>query len=143
MDGSLQRRQSTLKPLLDFNEDAPGQARRPGMINSRSVFGVDKLWEQEMTKLKQIEAQEEEARRANELAEAAELEKKKKKKSKSRGKENDASPGYATPSEAVATPPAERVSMAPPTLPDIPRDITRRPRPAAEPDDDDSSVGPC
>ncbi|KAF7355282.1 hypothetical protein MSAN_01444500 [Mycena sanguinolenta] len=57
-------------PLLKFDDGdkmlRPGMTRAP---NSRSVFGVDTLWERELVKLKEIEAQEkveEELQRAKE-----------------------------------------------------------------------------
>jgi hypothetical protein len=70
------------KPLLDFDQPHL-QGLRPsqsGVRNARSVFGVDTLWEREMEKLKQIEAEEAEEQRKQKAIEAARLEKKSKKK---------------------------------------------------------------
>src|SRR5271155_5634182 len=52
----------SMKPLLNF-EDEDSKARQPPPVagrlpNPRTVFGVDTLWEREMAKLKEIEAQE-------------------------------------------------------------------------------------
>lgn len=64
----LHRNPSSREPLLDFAGDPiPGtnvqlrpQAGRTGSgpVNSRSVFGVDQVWEKELAKLKKIEALE-------------------------------------------------------------------------------------
>ena len=61
---NLQRR----KTLINFDEEIPGAPRgqnltvnhnaNQNMSSSKSVFGVDTLWEREMTKLKEMEARE-------------------------------------------------------------------------------------
>ena len=118
------------KPLLNFDEDQPlGSNRLPGGRAARSVFGVDTLWEREMTKLKEIEAREAEEQRQQEAVESERLEKKYKKK---KGKEK------AVPQDA----PLEeepRIPAAAPVLPAIPRGITRGPPPPPKNDDSESS----
>ncbi|KAI0053627.1 hypothetical protein FA95DRAFT_1552124 [Auriscalpium vulgare] len=140
------RLSSGTKPLLDFGNDGlspsltpPGQQRSPGFSgpSTRSVFGVDTLWEREMTKLRDIEAKEEEERHKEEAAEAARLEKKNKKKRKGKGKEK------AVPEEVPVTN-APRASAEPPILPAIPKGITRGPPPVNDDDtesDSDSTDG--
>lgn len=96
------RRLSLRAPLLQFDgndptSEMPESSSRPGMPKSRSVFGVDELWEKEMAKLKIIQAQEEARRieREQKDLEAKEKDKKKKgwlgrdKKGKGKGKERE------------------------------------------------------
>ena len=73
-------------PLLAIDSDGNiAETGRPAskMMQTRSVFGVDTLWEREMAKLKEIEAQEkkdaEERRRREEEEETKKPSKKKKK----------------------------------------------------------------
>lgn len=79
------------QPLLTFDDNgilAETGNRESAMPKARSVFGVDKLWEREVAKLKEIEAQEKldaEERRKQEEEEAKKA--KKKKKGKGKGKE--------------------------------------------------------
>ncbi|EIM85637.1 uncharacterized protein STEHIDRAFT_132161 [Stereum hirsutum FP-91666 SS1] len=150
----LGRRASTgAKPLLDFGDVAPAngpglQHQRPAMTGTKSVFGVDTLWEREMAKLREIEAQEaaeEEARRAAELVEAARQEKKKgkgKKKKKDKGREEETvQPQDNTllpEAPALSTEDIPRASVEPPVLPAIPRNITRGPPPPRNEFDEDS-----
>ncbi|KAG8811196.1 hypothetical protein FRC17_002586 [Serendipita sp. 399] len=97
---ALSRSHSSGEPLVNFgNDPVPGttvQARPQkgrayaGMPISRSVFGVDQVWERELVKLKEIEAMEkaqeeeekkiEEERKAKEEAKAAKKAAKKKAK---------------------------------------------------------------
>ena len=116
------------KPLLNFDEDQPsGLTPSPGGRAARSVFGVDTLWEREMTKLKEIEAREAEERRLQEAADEARLQKKFKKK----GKEKAVS--QEIPAEEPIVP------AAAPVLPVIPRGITKGPPPPPNNDDSESS----
>jgi len=78
------------KPLLNFDEDRSPELQTSlsgGRKAIRSVFGTDTLWEREMAKLKEIEAQEAEEQRRQEAAEAKQAEKKSKKKGKRKEKE--------------------------------------------------------
>lgn len=150
----LGRRASTgAKPLLDFGDAVPNgpglSAQRPAMTGTRSVFGVDTLWEREMAKLREIEAKEaaeEQARVAAELAEAERQEKKKgkgkkKKKDKGRGEETTvpAQDNTLSPqAPALSTEDIPRASVEPPVLPAIPRNITRGPPPPRNEFDEDS-----
>jgi hypothetical protein len=122
------------KPLLDFSGDAPIS---PGAVNgripnSKSVFGVDQLWERELGKLKEIEAaekveEEEQKRREDEKAA---------KKAKGKGKAPLQPP---SPSTEEAIPRQSKVSDLPPTLPVIEKATTRRPRPPILPEVDSDS----
>ncbi|KAI0036713.1 hypothetical protein K488DRAFT_40474 [Vararia minispora EC-137] len=145
MDTSLARRNSYgPKPLLDLNEDGELPIpRRPGqMPSTRSVFGVDTLWEKEMAKLQQIEAQEAELRKVDEERKQAALAKEsKRKKRKSKGKELDVKPLQDSIPSPASSPSAEqptRVSLTAPVLPDIPQNITRGPPPPPGADESDS-----
>jgi len=135
---ALRRRNSAnIKPLLNFEDDNKTPAPRLGAV--RSVFGVDTLWEREMVKLREIEAQEkvdEEERRK----EVVEDDGKKKKKQKRRGKKR-ATPESGAELLAVEPPLPPRISMEPPILPDIQRAPQRAPPQISDRDSDsDGSV---
>lgn len=143
---TLARQNSKGKTLLNFDDEAAkSEAGRPPNARtqtSRSVFGTDKLWEREMAKLKIIEADEKEAKEAEEkraAAEAARGDKTKKKKGKGKGKakaesvEEDDAQDLGVPMES-----APRVSTEPPMLP-ILRDTTIRGPPPPVNDDDTES----
>ena len=147
----LGRRHSTgPKPLLSFDESAAQGGTHlsasPGMLQTRSVFGVDTLWEREMARLKEMEAEEAQERLRAEQVEAAAAGKRDKKKGK-KGKEK------AKPQDESLPPPAldadrPRVSAEPPVLPTIPKGITRGPPPPVDGDDtesesDDSDAAPA
>jgi hypothetical protein len=130
-------RRNSLKPLLNFDDDKPspvGHGDR--MPKSRSVFGVDTLWESEMAKLREIEALEAEESRRRAAEEAArDLKKRNKRKSKSKTKTAE------DPEELTcAEPPSaeSRVSLEPPILPAIQKATTRAPPPAVDDDDTES-----
>lgn len=141
-EGLVRRNSSSIKPLLSFeNDKIPQSAPMPGRpMDSRSVFGVDKLWEREMVKLRQMEAQEkveeEERKRREEDEERRKEEKKSKKKRKDKGARQAQS--LLQPSGALVTPKemGTKISVEPPVLPDIQR-ATRRPPPPPVDDDDD------
>ncbi|KIM22532.1 hypothetical protein M408DRAFT_332899 [Serendipita vermifera MAFF 305830] len=96
----LRRNPSSREPLLDFGADPiPGTnlQSRPqmgrtgsgGIANSRSVFGVDQVWEKELAKLQKIEElerAEEEERKRLEAEERAREEAKAAKKAAKKGK---------------------------------------------------------
>jgi hypothetical protein len=97
-------------PLVNFGDDDTGEAA--GIPRTRSVFGVDQIWERELGKLKAIEAmeKEEEEERAKE-EELASTKKKGKRKGKRKGKS----------AETETSPiPEDRPSSPPPTLPQVP-----------------------
>ncbi|KAG8916296.1 hypothetical protein FRC01_003246, partial [Tulasnella sp. 417] len=55
----VRRKRASGAPLVDFSSEAPpGPNARPGMPATRSVFGVDKVWERELAKMKALEEQE-------------------------------------------------------------------------------------
>ena len=120
---TLSRQNSlSMKPLLNF-EDEERKALQPPLSTgrlpaSRSVFGVDTLWEREMAKLKEIEAREarekEERLKREEETERKSKGKKNKRKKKGRKSKDDED----TQEEVSAN---VRVSVEPPTLPDIRR----------------------
>jgi len=127
----------TMKPLLNF-EDEDGKTLQPPPVAgrlppTRSVFGVDTLWEREMVKLKEIEAREarekEERLKGEEERELKNMEKKLKRKRKGR---------HQKAVEDVQQVSADaRVSVEPPTLPDIQR-ATRNVPPKANDSDSTS-----
>ncbi|KAF8165359.1 hypothetical protein B0H34DRAFT_793756 [Crassisporium funariophilum] len=134
----------TMKPLLTFEDDG-NKTLQPSPVanrvpNSRSVFGVDTLWEREMVKLKEIQAREvvanEEKRKAEEETERKKTEKKNKGKKKAKS-------NLATEDPKMNPSVEPRVSVEPPTLPVIQR-ASRRPPPkgsesdaTSESEDDD------
>ncbi|TFK75924.1 hypothetical protein BDN72DRAFT_831356 [Pluteus cervinus] len=133
-------RRVSVKPLLNFDDEklAPNPQAGIRLPNSRSVFGVDTLWESEMAKLKEIEANEkleaEERERREEEEEVRRAKKGKKKKKK----------GVQDPDEALTVPQepienAPRVSVDPPVLPQIPKATRRQPPPVVD-DDVDSDA---
>ncbi|KAI0322434.1 hypothetical protein OF83DRAFT_1093276 [Amylostereum chailletii] len=143
--GLGRRMSSGAKPLLNFDDDGSpgslGQNLRPrsGIPTTRSVFGVDTLWEREMAKLKDIESQEEESRKRHEALEMAKQKKQSRKKKKGKGKETEVPPPQTS---LLPSPDAEgRVSIAPPVLPIIPRNVTRGPPPPPHDEDNESDSG--
>ena len=129
----LRRASSGSKPLLDFSGEIPvsSGAADGRMANSKSVFGVDQLWERELAKLKEIEVAEkaeEEERRRKEEAKAAKGGKKKRK-----GKNASSSP---SPQVSEAVPRPSIISELPPTLPAIQKSTPRRARPRVVPESD-------
>ena len=140
-EGHIQRNPTNIKPLLSFeNDKIPQTAPMSGRpINSRSVFGVDKLWERETQKLHEIETQEkleDEERKKQEEEERHRMEKKgKKRKNKKQGKHTAIlSPENLAASESCTGP---RVSTQPPILPNI-ESALRKPLPPADDDDNES-----
>ncbi|KAF7352823.1 hypothetical protein MVEN_01249200 [Mycena venus] len=141
---ALGRRNSlNAKPLLTFDDNdkmlRPGPSGR--VPSSRSVFGVDTLWERELVKLKEIEAREkaeEDLRKAKE-EEAERKRGRKKRKDKSKGR--DHSPVAAIP-EAMSTlesvPNEPRIDTGPPVLPAI-TPALRRPPPVNDDSDSEES----
>jgi hypothetical protein len=140
---ALARRNSAnVKPLLNFDDDEkfPQPNISPHLPNSRSVFGVDTLWEREMVKLKQIESreklEEEERRKREEAGELKKGKEKKKKKRREKSTIDTLEPDFTVP--AGETKP--RVSAEPPILPDIQR-APRNAPPRIHDDDDSESDG--
>ena len=125
------------KPLLNFDEDRSPVSPAVGPNKTRSVFGVDTLWEREMAKLEEIEAQEAEELRRQEQAEALRMHKKAKKKKK--GKEKVVPQDVAAEEPGVLGVEEPRVSAGAPTLPVIQRGITRGPPPPPDDDETESS----
>ncbi|KAK0206539.1 hypothetical protein DFS33DRAFT_1381651 [Desarmillaria ectypa] len=113
------------KPLLSFEGEKTPQGLPPvklspnaKMPNARTVFGVDTLWEREMAKLKQIEAQEKLEAEERERREAMTTNKGKKKK----GKYKDAPTPYeqSEVSDTRRSPlpsPSPIIPTSPPVLP--------------------------
>ena len=123
----------SMKPLLNFNDEDKGLRPPPvagRLPTSRSVFGVDTLWEREMAKLKEIEAQEarekEETLKREQETERKNMEKKRKHKKKGRHQKNDEDAQQASANAQV-------VPVEPPILPDI-RRATRNVPPKANAD---------
>ncbi|KAH7343384.1 hypothetical protein B0J17DRAFT_174542 [Rhizoctonia solani] len=110
------KRSSTIQPLLSFGSDEPGRA-----ANSKSVFGVDTLWEKEMTRLRETQEQQRLAAEAQRTDEEEKQKRKLKKGKKGKGK-NEAPVSSFTAASATDPPSApdlNRLSSAPPTLPNI------------------------
>ncbi len=117
---------SNRQPLLQFDSNGDlralqQSASRGRIANSKSVFGVDQLWEKEMAKLKIIQEKDEAGRIEHEAEEA----KAKKKKDKGKGKAIDPSIEFpqdeeqdlsATSSSFPSISPIKRASYLPPTL---------------------------
>lgn len=115
----LSRRNSTgAKPLLNFDEGLSPPSNIP---KNRSVFGVDTLWQREMVKLKEIEAQEKREAEDRERIEEEE----RARKGKNKGKQREISPLSEGPPDE--TKPQPRVSIDPPVLPAIQSTIRRVP----------------
>ncbi|KAL0949965.1 hypothetical protein HGRIS_009985 [Hohenbuehelia grisea] len=128
--GGLTRSNSNVKPLLNFDGEDLSPRPGPKVINSRSVFGVDQLWEREVAKLREIEEQERLEEEERERLEALKPKKKGKggkKKGKGQAVEEPLSP--AIDPEVMASPPLPRVSAEPPMLPNIPKAIRGPPPP--------------
>lgn len=165
--GLARRASGNVKPLLNFESDEklPHQLspnskllnpRSPNLrvASSRSVFGVDTIWEREMAKLKVIEAQEkvdaEERLQREEEEEARDGKKNKNGKGKGKSKSKDKDKETSRPkTEVVPDPPEEpespsippamsapRISAEPPILPSISRTIRGPPPPPGEDDDE-------
>lgn len=142
------RRSSSARPLHDSNDDKlpviGASASTGNLPQSRSVFGVDTLWDRELQKLREIEDQEraevDEHRRRSQGDAARHQRKKRKTKSKLQEAES-------TPLQPDASPSDFRVSSEPPMLPAIQKPILRRTpvdddMPSeSESDDDDVPLG--
>jgi len=127
---------NTGKTLLDFSKDkVPGTSgigvtlRPPGvgvrMSSSRSVFGVDEIWEREMASAKKMEEQE---RNEAEVRQKMEDEKAAKKAARRQGK-GKAVDSLVPPTTSaqleesgsgLTSPAVPRVSTGPPLLPSVP-----------------------
>ncbi|OBZ70173.1 hypothetical protein A0H81_09874, partial [Grifola frondosa] len=149
----LTRRNSgNIKPLLNFDDEIPGAPHQSLGVHpaaggqkgsTRSVFGVDTIWERELAKLKEIEEQErvaaEERKKIEEGADAGKKGKRKgKKKGKAKGREQDQDiPIETTP---TLTPEfhseSQRQPSPPHVLPMIAKTVVRRPPPPPADDDD-------
>lgn len=157
-------RQNSAKagPLLTFDDNLPGNrttlSPNLGVQNSRSVFGTDTLWEREMKKLKQMEAEEKAAKEREETegAQSADKKKRSKGKRKGKGKEKEIEQVTTPMTEESEEPPSRlnsfieplpRVSAEPPVLPAIEKPIVRGPPPPANDydteSDSDASIKPA
>ncbi|KAF7301662.1 hypothetical protein MIND_00731700 [Mycena indigotica] len=148
---ALGRRNSlNAKPLLNFDDDDKLKRGGPGLgpnsrpNNSRSVFGVDTLWEREMVKLKEIEAREKEEQELMKAQEEARESKKRgRKKRKDKLDVDDISPAVSVSPSVSDLPQSDaKVASSPPVLPAISPGL-RRPPPANDSDSEDSvGAGP-
>ncbi|KAK0230790.1 hypothetical protein IW262DRAFT_1445119 [Armillaria fumosa] len=114
------------KPLLSFEGEKTPQGLPPvklnpnaKMPNARTVFGVDTLWEREMAKLKQIEAQEKLDAEERERREAMTTDKKKKKKGKDRDAPTPYEQSELSDTRSPLLPPSPIISTSPPVLPAV------------------------
>jgi hypothetical protein len=139
------RASQNIKPLLNFDGDEQplktSLATDTRISNTRSVFGVDTIWEREMVKLREIEAQEKiEADEMQKREEAKQNRKQKSRGKKKKGKSKDDVPERTQdPSTAEPHIDAPRVSAEPPILPSIPKATTRRRRRPFDDNDDNES----
>ncbi|KAI0701811.1 hypothetical protein BC835DRAFT_178646 [Cytidiella melzeri] len=112
-NGLMRRNSANAKTLITFDEEIPGAPRGSAYLgvgnqpsgagDTKSVFGVDTLWEKELEKLRKMEAEEaEEKKRAEERGEDA-RKKKGKGKRKGRGKEKEGKDA-TSPSELFLSP---------------------------------------
>lgn len=129
-------------PLVNFENDNKGIGARRQLAATRSVFGVDTLWEREMAKLRDIEAQEkaEEVRQKEEVVDTPKKKKKKhKRKDQTRGTTESvaAQPNSEHLVEEIL--PKSNALRDPPVLPDIQRS-SRRPPPQMSDNNSESEV---
>jgi hypothetical protein len=127
------------QPLLNLGDDrSPSGQPGQGISKARSVFGVDTLWEREMVKLHQMEADEEVVKKKQELLDP---------NSSQRGKGkappllNTAAPSSAnlrSPVSPVAFPTSPKTTALPPVLPTVQRVVVRE-APRNDQDDEDDS----
>jgi len=125
----------TIKPLLNFDgeeeklpQPSPTANRLP---SSRSVFGVDTLWQREMAKLKELQGAEEQEN-VERLKREVEAEKKKQeKKQRKKKKKGGQSTSLVEDIDETREP---RISAEPPTLPNIRRASRRAPPKPSESD---------
>lgn len=136
--------------LLNFDDEIPGAPRGTGHLavggkpgeasNTRSVFGVDTIWERELAKLRAMEQAEEEEKQKQEVeAEASATRKGKKKKGKKKG-----NGGLEPPSATVSPSPSQSAANVSPAVPLSPsgaaqKRITRYPPPPPQLEGDDES----
>lgn len=92
-------------PLLDFDRDRLGS----DVAKTKSVFGVDQLWEKELAKLQKIEEAERQAEAENERRAEAKVTRKRRGKAKAT---TVVTPGVQTDASRAASPP--------PLLPNVP-----------------------
>ena len=164
-----QNSQSHRKTLINFDDEIPGAPKGAhlgdhlgvgaGPAQTKSVFGVDTLWERELAKLKEIEAREKEEEEERKRLEAEDEGYGKKKKGKGKRREKarhqDQSPSpraglspSATPgSEGLPTsqsqPPVSPVATKKPSVkrpPPLPAELQNYVDPDADDDSDSSSV---
>lgn len=133
---SLNRRDSN-GPLVNLNGEklpALGASAPEGYPpNTRSVFGVDTIWDREMAKLKEIEAQEQ-----AEAEERRVLEQARHKKKSGKSKTMDSSASGSVPSPGF---PESTISTLPPSLPLIQNSASSRPPILHEGESDAESNG--
>lgn len=124
----------TIKPLLNFDgEDEKLQQPSPTanrLPNSRSVFGVDTLWQREMAKLKEIQGAEE-RENVERLKREEDAEKKKQKKKQRKKKKGGQNTSLV---EVIDETQKPRIPAEPPTLPNIQRASRRAPPKPSESD---------
>ncbi|KAL6309596.1 hypothetical protein BKA93DRAFT_273644 [Sparassis latifolia] len=144
----LTRRNSTMKPLIDLNNDIPGAPRGKHLSvlpvhqgDKRSVFGVDTLWERELAKLREIEDRERQEAEERTKLEDAKRRKKKGKKRKGKHREPEAAedPSPAPDSVPESNIPSQTESLAY-ILPMIEKTAARpKPPPEDEMEEDSDS----
>ncbi|CAG7848361.1 SubName: Full=Uncharacterized protein {ECO:0000313/EMBL:CCA71681.1} [Serendipita indica DSM 11827] len=145
----MMRNASSQEPLVNFRDDpVPGTNLRPnagrtgtGLTTSRSVFGVDPIWERELEKLKVIEAQEKAEAEEQQRLEDEKAAKKAAKRSRGKNKSIDNFGAFVHSGDHAAGhdpegSPIPRASAEPPLLPAV--DPFPMPPPAQPESDSDS-----
>ncbi|KAG9127673.1 hypothetical protein FRC07_010898 [Ceratobasidium sp. 392] len=131
-------RASTIQPLLNFNSNTQDR-----VANSKSVFGVDTVWEREMAKLKEMQERQ---KIEDEAQQAREGEKQKRKGKGKKGKDKSEPPASPpVPADAALSPNRpefNRLSSAPPTLPTI-VPLRDQVPPPASPGESETSLPPA
>lgn len=143
--GVSRRNSAHAKTLINFEDEIPGAPRgsflaadnHGGMSNTRSVFGVDTIWERELAKLREIEARE----KADAEARGAVDDGAKKSKGKRKGKkgvvDNQNLDTFLSPSPSQV-PEGSASAPSPDPSATAPRRVAlRAPPPPADGDDDE------
>ena len=152
-NGLSRRNSAHAKTLVNFDDEIPGAPRGSylaannrggGMSATRSVFGVDTIWERELAKLREIEAREKAEEQEEQQKRAGGEEKKKKGKGKRKGKGKEIETSGLDVSPSLLSPSASQVQDSPNAAasPETPasaqrRVVRRAPPPPVDGDDND------
>ncbi|GJE84121.1 hypothetical protein PsYK624_001960 [Phanerochaete sordida] len=153
--GLSRRNSAHTKTLITFDDEIPGaprgallpaDSRAGGISGTRSVFGVDTLWERELAKLREMEAREKAEEEERQKREEDEAGKHKRGKGKRKGKGKEAATSALDTSPSVLSPSASQVQDSPypaaAASPETPASVQKRvvrraPPPPADGEDDE------